>query len=97
MAGYDVVAINTPVNMIGWHMRPSREAVLAALAATDKVVVGMKPLAMARIPPEEGMAYTLARPEVDMVVVGLATPEEARETLGAALQVIHGKGGGEGG
>ena len=91
MAGHDTVVINTPVNKVGWHMRPSRKAALAALAATDKVVVGMKPLAMARVPPDEGMAYTLGRPEVDLVVVGLATPEEAKETFGAALQAIQSK------
>jgi hypothetical protein len=91
MAGHDVAVVNTPVNMLGWHMRPSRESALAAIAATDRIVVGMKPLAMARIPPEEGMTYTLGRPEVDLVVVGIATPEEARETFGAALKVIQSK------
>jgi hypothetical protein len=91
MAGHDVAVVNTPVNMLGWHMRPSGESALAAIAATDRVVVGMKPLAMARIPPEEGMTYTLGRPEVDLVVVGIATPEEARETFGAALKVIQSK------
>ena len=91
MAGHDVAVVNTPVNMLGWHMRLSGESALAAIAATDRVVVGMKPLAMARIPPEEGMTYTLGRPEVDLVVVGIATPEEARETFGAALKVIQSK------
>ena len=92
MAGHDVSVINAPVNLLGWHMRPSREEALAALAATDKTVLAMKPLAMARIPPEEGMAYTLGRPEADLVVVGLASPEEARETFEAALRVIQAAG-----
>jgi len=89
MAGYDVAVVNTPVNKIGWRMAPCPEEVLAALAATDKTVIAMKPLAMARVTPEEGMAYALGRPEVNLVVVGAASPEEARETFGAARQALQ--------
>ena len=82
MAGYDVAVINTPVNKIGWRMCPSPEDALGALARTDKVVIAMKPLAMGRVPPAEGVQYALSRPEVDIVLAGAASPAEAEETFG---------------
>lgn len=88
MAGCDVAVVNTPVNKIAWRMCPCPEDVMGALARTDKTVIGMKPLAMGRVPPEEGMAYAISRPEVDMVVVGIASPHEARETFGAAREIV---------
>ena len=54
MAGYDVAVVNTPVNKLGWRMCPCPEDVLHALGRADLVVIGMKPLAMGRIPPEAG-------------------------------------------
>jgi hypothetical protein len=84
MAGYDVAVVNTPVNKLGWRMCPCPEEALAALASTEKSVIAMKPLAMGRIAPEEGMGYVLARPEVDLTVVGAASPQEAKETFAVA-------------
>ncbi len=91
MAGYDVAVVNTPVNKLGWRMCPCPEDVLAALASTEKSVIAMKPLAMARIAPDEGMAYVLARPEVDLTVVGAASPQEATETFAAARRAMQGR------
>jgi hypothetical protein len=91
MAGYDVVVINTPVNKLGWRMCPCLEQALRALAGTDKVVIGMKPLAMGRIPPVEAVEYALSRPEVDIVLAGIAAPEEAEETFRAAARVVGGR------
>jgi len=88
MASHDVVVVNTPVNKVGWRMCPCPEDALGALAATEKTVIAMKPLAMGRVPPAEGMAYTLGRPEVDLVVVGVASPQEAEETFGAAREAL---------
>jgi hypothetical protein len=84
MAGHDVVVINTPVNKLGWRMCPCPETALQALARAEQVVIAMKPLAMGRIPPAEGMEYALSRPEVDIVLVGAASPQEVEETFGAA-------------
>lgn len=89
MADYDVAVVNTPVNKIGWRMCPCPEAALGALADTHKKVIGMKPLAMGRIPPAEGMEYALSRAEVNIVLAGAASPEEARETFGAAQRALQ--------
>jgi len=88
MAAYDVAVVNTPVNKIGWRMCPCPEQVISALAATKMTVIGMKPLAMGRIPPAEAMEYALSRSEVDIVLAGAAAPEEAEETFGAGVQII---------
>jgi len=89
MAGYDVAVVNTPVNKLGWRMCPCPEEALAALASTEKCVIAMKPLAMGRIAPEEGMGYVLGRPEVDLTVVGAASPQEAQETFSAARNAMQ--------
>jgi hypothetical protein len=94
MAGRDVVVINTPVNKIGWRMCPCPEQVLSALARADQVVIAMKPLAMGRIPPAEGMEYALSRPEVDIVLAGAASPAEVEETFGAAARAVEAAGAG---
>jgi aryl-alcohol dehydrogenase-like predicted oxidoreductase len=60
------------------------------LGRAELAVVGMKPLAMGRIPPAEAMEYALSRPEVDIVLAGAASPEEAEETFGAARHALQG-------
>ncbi len=89
MAGHDTVVVNTPVNKIGWRMCPCPEEVLRALGRADQVVIAMKPLAMGRIPPAEGVEYALSRPEVDIVLAGAASPEEVEETFGAASRAVE--------
>jgi hypothetical protein len=89
MGAYDVVVVNTPVNKVGWRMCPCPEDALSALSNADMKVVAMKPLAMGRVPPAEGMEYALARPEVDIVLAGAASPEEAQETFGAARRALQ--------
>jgi len=89
MASYDVAVVNTPVNKLGWRMCPCPEDVLSALGSTEKAVIAMKPLAMGRIAPEEGMAYALGRAEVDLVVVGAASAQEAHETFSAARNAME--------
>jgi hypothetical protein len=96
MRGYDVALVNTPVNKIGWRMCPSPEEALSALASAAMRVIAMKPLAMGRIPPAEGMEYALARPEADIVLAGAASPEEAQETFGAARRALQCWGGSPG-
>ncbi len=89
MAGRDVAVVNTPVNKIGWRMCPCWEDVLRALGRAEQVVIAMKPLAMGRIPPAEGMEYALSRPEVDIVLAGAASPEEVEETFTAAGRAVE--------
>lgn len=83
---FDVAVVNTPINKIAWRMCPCVEQVLGAVRASSKQVVAMKPLAMGRIAPAEGMEYVASVAGVNGVVVGIGTAAEAEESfaLGAA-------------
>jgi hypothetical protein len=86
--GFDVAVINTPVNKLAWRMCPCVEEVLAAIRGSSKKIIAMKPLAMGRLAPQEGMDYIATVPGVDGVVVGIATPAEATETFGVAAAAL---------
>ena len=64
---------------------------LAAVRETKKKVIAMKPLAMGRLAPREGMAYVCRIPDVDGIVVGIGHEYEAEETFGAAREMIDGR------
>ena len=89
---FDAVAVNTPINKIMWRMCPCEEMVLKAIRSTGKKVIAMKPLAMGRIAPQEGMDYICRLPDVDGIVVGIGHEYEAEETFGAARDVLRGEG-----
>ena len=89
---FDAAAVNTPINKITWRMCPCEEMVLNAIRKSKKKVIAMKPLAMGRIAPQEGMAYVCRLPNVDGIVVGIGHEYEAEETFGAAQDIL-GSGG----
>ena len=86
---FDVQVINTPINKIAWRMCPCVEMVLEAVRASSKRIIGMKPLAMGRVAPQEGIEFALSVPGVDGVCVGIATPAEAEETFGIAAEALR--------
>lgn len=85
---FDVQVVNTPVNKIAWRMCPCVEQVLDVVKKSTRKIIGMKPLAMGRLAPQEGIEYALSVPGVDGVCVGIATPAEAEETFGIATAVL---------
>jgi hypothetical protein len=87
---FDTAAINTPINKLAWRMCPCEENVLTAIRDTKKKVIAMKPLAMGRLAPQEGMAYACRIPDVDGIVVGIGHEYEAEETFGAAREMLGG-------
>jgi len=87
---FDTAVVNTPINKIMWRMCPCEEQVLNAIRATKKRVIAMKPLAMGRIAPQEGMDYVCRLPDVDGIVVGIGHEYEAEETFGIARDIIAG-------
>lgn len=86
---FDVQVINTPINKIAWRMCPCVEQVLEVVRGSSRKIIGMKPLAMGRIAPREGIEFALGVPGLDAVCVGIATPAEAEETIGIAAQVLR--------
>ena len=89
---FDAAAVNTPINKIMWRMCPCEEMVLNAIRKTKKKVIAMKPLAMGRIAPQEGMAYVCRLPNVDGIVVGIGHEYEAEETFEAARDALADEG-----
>jgi len=89
---FDVAVVNTPVNKIAWRMCPCVEEVLGAIREWPRKVIAMKPLAMGRIAPQEGIEFALGVFGVDGVCVGIATPAEAEETFGIAAEVLQRQG-----
>jgi len=85
---FDVTVINTPINKLAWRMCPCVEEVLGAVRVSSRKIIAMKPLAMGRIAPEEGMTYIGTVPGVDGVVVGIGTPAEAEETFEAGARAL---------
>jgi hypothetical protein len=84
---FDIAVINTPINKLAWRMCPCEEQVLGAIRRTKKKVVGMKPLAMGRLAPQEGMDYVCRLPDLDGIVVGIGHEYEIDETFGIARQI----------
>jgi len=85
---FDVQIINTPINKIAWRMCPCVEQVLDVVRKSSRRIIAMKPLAMGRIAPQEGIEFALSVPGVDALCVGIATPAEAEETFGIATEVL---------
>jgi hypothetical protein len=85
---YDIAVVNTPINKLAWRMCPCVEQVLGAVRASTKKIIAMKPLAMGRIAPAEGMEYIFSVPGVDGVCVGIGTAAEATETFGLGAQAM---------
>lgn len=84
----EVAVINTPINKLAWRMCPCEEQVLSVVRGSTKQIIAMKPLAMGRLAPHDGMDYIASVAGVDAVVVGIATPAEAEETFGLALEAF---------
>lgn len=89
---FDIAVINTPINKLAWRMCPCEEQVLGAIRRTTKKVVGMKPLAMGRLAPQEGMDYVCRLPDLDGIVVGIGHEYEIDETFGIARQIWQAPG-----
>jgi hypothetical protein len=85
--GFDVAVINTPINKLAWRMCPCVEEVLGAVRNSSKKIIAMKPLAMGRLAPEEGLQYLACVAGIDATVIGIGTAAEAEETFGIAARI----------
>jgi len=89
--GYDAQLYATPVNKIGFWMNPEGRT-LKAIRETSKPVIALKPFASGRIPPREGLEFTLATPGVKAVAIGVASIEEVNQDFQLAKEILHEKG-----
>jgi hypothetical protein len=87
----DVDLLMTPVNPIGYRVRPmwneSCERILMEVKDLGVQILGMKRMASGRIPPREALEYAASTSYLDGVALGVASVEEAEETLSTALEM----------
>jgi len=83
--------IMVPINKTGYAVRPrwdeSCEEALRAARDSGKAIIAMKVFASGRIPPREGIKYVSRKEYVDAIVLGVGSPEEAKETFQIASQI----------
>lgn len=64
--------------------------VMRIIAKARKPVMTIKPLAAGRLLPPVGLAFAWSTiRDIDMVVVGTTTPEEAREIIDISLDLLE--------
>jgi len=90
-AGYDVECYILPLNAAGFLCSVETNWVAKIIRETPQPVVCIKPLAAGRLMPFEGLnfVYHAIKP-ADTVAIGLLGPEEAREDLTIAAEIMAG-------
>ncbi len=90
-AGYDVVTYIQPYNSIGFLCAVETDWMAMLINRTPKSVMCIKPLAGGRITPPTGLSfvYNSVKP-IDIVCVGLLSPEEASEDIALARGILTG-------
>lgn len=89
--GYDLQLFIIPVNKMGFLMRPSKEAVLKAVANCSKPVIAIKPLASGRFDEnkiEEWLRWTYSQKGVYGTAIGFMSEEEAEEDIEILRRIL---------
>ena len=90
-AGYDVECYILPLNSIGFLSSLETNWVARIMRETPKPVVCIKPLAAGKLMPFEGLNFVYhSIKTTDTVAVGLLSPEEAREDITIAAEILAG-------
>ena len=91
IAGYDVAIYIQPYNAIGFLCAVETDWAAMIINRTPKSVMCIKPLAGGRIIPPTGLSfvYNSVKP-IDIVCVGLLSPEEASEDIALARSILTG-------
>ena len=77
-------------NSAGFLMQVEADWVMRVIHHAKKPVMTIKPLAAGRILPVVGLAFVWGTiRDQDMVTVGTATPEEAREVIELSLDLLR--------
>ena len=89
-AGYDIDSYIQPHNTAGFLCPIETDWTAKVINETPKPVMCIKPLAAARVMPDVGLrfVYSTNKP-TDTVVIGLMSPEEAKEDIALARSIIE--------
>ena len=90
-AGYDIETYIQPYNPIGFLCAVETDWACRIINGTPKPVICIKPLAAGRVLPPTGLSfvYNSAKP-IDTVACGFMSPEEAKEDIHIARQILAG-------
>jgi len=75
----DIGLYVSPFNMLGYEMTPSRESFVDLLERLPKPYLCIKPLAMGRIPPKEGLGWVFSHKKVQGCALGISSEHEMKE------------------
>lgn len=84
----DIGLYVSPFNLLGWYMTPSRDAFVALLNRLPKPYFAIKPLAMARIPPKEGLEWVFSHTKVQGCTIGISSEHEMSEDYNIAKGIF---------
>jgi hypothetical protein len=83
--------VMVPVNKTGYRIRPkwneNCEEAIKTARNSGKAIIAMKVMASGRIPPREGIEYVSKKEYVDAIVLGVGSPQEAKETFQIAHEI----------
>lgn len=85
----DVDVLMLPFNMMGYFMDGRPEEVIRAIRSLGKPVIAKKTLAAGTLDPEGALTYVADAGCVHAVAVGVASEEEAEETLAEAVRLFR--------
>ena len=89
--GYDVETFIVPFNSIGFLCTVETDWMARVIREIATPIIAIKPLAAQRILPPTGLQYVFDNVKpVDMVAIGMASPEEVREDVALAREFITG-------
>lgn len=87
--GFDLDLLMIPFNMMGYLMDSVPEEVIKTAAELGKPMIAKKTLGAGRLDPEEALRYVSKFKCIHGVAIGVASEEEAKETLSLATQLFR--------
>lgn len=86
----DIDLLMVPFNKLGMFMDADPVKVAEAIRRLGKPIIGKKALAAGYLPPEDALTYVAQSGCIDIVALGVASEQEAKETFTAAAKAFSG-------
>jgi hypothetical protein len=86
----DVDLLMVPFNKLGMFMDADPAKVAEVIKRLGKPVIGKKVLAAGYLPPKDALSYVAQSRCIDMVALGVASEQEAKETFTVAAEAFSG-------
>ncbi len=86
----DIDLLMVPFNKLGMFMDADPVKVAEAIRRLGKPIIGKKVLAAGYLPPEDALTYVAQSGCIDIVALGVASEQEAKETFTAAAKAFSG-------